>query len=929
MQSKNALGNLKNRYIAVLKKCNLLNVFGSLAVLGALTMGFGVSHAFAEAVNTGDVNSMDATNGNYQVLQPSDPNITHNDPVLTNDGTITDGGLYDWGLGDYTVGIFGYHGSGSKDYTFTNNGTIEIKKETTSDINFYYQPIAGMYALVDGNNSSSNTLTNTAKITLENKLTSNNQSSSLSTYAMYAVGIGNHVLTNEADGEITIITTGISANNYADPTSYGLVAQGDGNHELTNKGKITITSSTEGYDAPTTVAYGIAGSGDGQHTLINSNELTITNTATSPAGNSYVESYAMHADGMGSGHTLTNESDGVITITNTATSDSDAESRVQAMIIERGGDNKLTNAGRITINNTTTSKNGASTAYIWGMSTDAVGNHTLVNSGIIEITNEDNTSNEAETQIAAMHATGDGSHTLTNSGAIKINNKITSTNGIAISAVYGMFLPSSSGTEEYVLTNTGVIELMNEAKAGAGKVALSVTYEAGGESSFTVDTWATTLRTWSANDTVFGLANGKTITFANGTEGATFILRPGTAEQGFVMGEEYKVANMIAIADANGEMQLQDTINNSIIGSIAEVKTELDILEARIDDSDPDSPTVSLHTVALEMPALDVVTGQLSINENQLVNVATQIQATVLNIYKAANYSGPVSTDNNTASIEAGIAAGSVNYQPRWAIFGTPYGSYISNSKYDSNTGTYGITAGASYSFNPQLALGFHLDFNGSSSDANALDYDATSFAFGVNGNYFINSNWYVNGQATLSFASNDVEYNLLGETASDDFSSTSFFAGINTGYVFEIKENNFLIPEIGLSYLYSSSDSYNFDFVINDVYDMGIYSNDYSALYGTLTLTWEGNYAMNNSLLVPSLGVGIRQNLSGNDIDSKYEFLGVSEKTTVSTDSTTFLVNAGLEWTSGNFTIGAFYDGGFGSDQQSHTGSLQAIYRF
>ncbi len=99
--------------------------------------------------------------------------------------------------------------------------------------------------------------------------------------------------------------------------------------------------------------------------------------------------------------------------------------------------------------------------------------------------------------------------------------------------------------------------------------------------------------------------------------------------------------------------------------------------------------------------------------------------------------------------------------------------------------------------------------------------------------------------------------------------------------------------------------------------------------LYGTASLTWEGHFAMNDSLLVPSVGVGIRQNLTGSDIDSAYDLLGATERAIVSTDSTTFLVNAGLEWTSGNFTIGAFYDGGFGSDQQSHTGSLQAIYRF
>ena len=38
-QTKGAIGNLLNRYRAVLKKCHLLNTFGSLAVAGMLVMG--------------------------------------------------------------------------------------------------------------------------------------------------------------------------------------------------------------------------------------------------------------------------------------------------------------------------------------------------------------------------------------------------------------------------------------------------------------------------------------------------------------------------------------------------------------------------------------------------------------------------------------------------------------------------------------------------------------------------------------------------------------------------------------------------------------------------------------------------------------------------------------------------------------------------
>lgn len=50
--TKGAIGNLINRYKAVLKKCHLLNVFGSLAVAGMLVMG-GAAAAGAATVTTG------------------------------------------------------------------------------------------------------------------------------------------------------------------------------------------------------------------------------------------------------------------------------------------------------------------------------------------------------------------------------------------------------------------------------------------------------------------------------------------------------------------------------------------------------------------------------------------------------------------------------------------------------------------------------------------------------------------------------------------------------------------------------------------------------------------------------------------------------------------------------------------------------------
>lgn len=67
--TKGAIGNLINRYKAVLKKCHLLNVFGSLAVAGMLVMG-GAGVAGAEGGNEGSLPEKLEEN---KVLDSQDP----------------------------------------------------------------------------------------------------------------------------------------------------------------------------------------------------------------------------------------------------------------------------------------------------------------------------------------------------------------------------------------------------------------------------------------------------------------------------------------------------------------------------------------------------------------------------------------------------------------------------------------------------------------------------------------------------------------------------------------------------------------------------------------------------------------------------------------------------------------------------------------
>ncbi len=87
MQSKNALNNLIKRYKAVLKKCHILNTFGSLLMFSMLSLGaahalmhpnMAVAASGVEEIQT-DGTASDANNGNYtlntDIIGGADPDV--------------------------------------------------------------------------------------------------------------------------------------------------------------------------------------------------------------------------------------------------------------------------------------------------------------------------------------------------------------------------------------------------------------------------------------------------------------------------------------------------------------------------------------------------------------------------------------------------------------------------------------------------------------------------------------------------------------------------------------------------------------------------------------------------------------------------------------------------------------------------------------
>lgn len=90
--TKGAIGNLINRYRAVLKKCHLLNVFGSLAVAGMLVMGGAAAAGAAapyQSLTTsqtieGDIN-YNGSDDNIIIAQGYDPNGSAGELTFTGE----------------------------------------------------------------------------------------------------------------------------------------------------------------------------------------------------------------------------------------------------------------------------------------------------------------------------------------------------------------------------------------------------------------------------------------------------------------------------------------------------------------------------------------------------------------------------------------------------------------------------------------------------------------------------------------------------------------------------------------------------------------------------------------------------------------------------------------------------------------------------
>ncbi len=539
----------------------------------------------------------------------------------------------------------------------------------------------------------------------------------------------------------------------------------------------------------------------------------------------------------------------------------------------RGGANStLANNGTITAS--------ATTNWAFGMSGGA--NSTLVNSGTITATSTG----------SSYGMDGGNDSTLVNSGTV------TAIATGATAEAHGMTL--ARGT----VANYGLVRVSAPNPAKAWEVYNTSTYSS---DTVRITDWATDLRDFTTYK-VFGSDGGK-LDFSS----STFILRPGDKARGFVWGKDYAVADMV---DGNYGQ-----------GTVASATAEVPWLRARLTGTNWKDQKLSLHhnVTAKTNPGQNVSRQGVALVAHQMFSLTDAL---------GVQQSPSPAPGHITTASGPDLGPDSRSDDNGWSGFLTPYFSYVDNSDLDYNATIVGFMAGATRRFTERFSAGAHVGFSHTDVSADLADQngDTLTGLLGLHALYKLTPEWYVRGQLTgfLSRASNDWKSGLSAYPlyADADVDSRGVYASLNTGYAWRINASNTLTPELGLSWLWSHQDAYSLkwkDRLGNRLscYDLDYKAEDYTALYGTAMVRWQGAFALGDSVLRPSLGLGLRQTLTDNDVKSRLTTNGSSFSTRVSEDDTTALAEAGLSWQRGNTTLGFTYTGDYGSDQRVHAGWL------
>lgn len=256
--TKGAIGNLINRYKAVLKKCHLMNTFGSLAVAGMLVMG-GAGVAVAADPDV-------ALQGQNDYSSKTDPNVNH----LMGGWLVNDAATAGDAKGDITLTVNGgkiseiIGGSYAKGLTASGGSLLTVKHgdittTISGDQTISAEFVVGGSKVAGG--AGANLETGKTTLTIEN-----------GTFGVagettdYELVMGGNYAKTAGDSKLITATTKGSSVTVNDGTFHASVVGGSVAHNYSGNGSITVTDNgatsvniTGGTFAPSSSASDVVG----------------------------------------------------------------------------------------------------------------------------------------------------------------------------------------------------------------------------------------------------------------------------------------------------------------------------------------------------------------------------------------------------------------------------------------------------------------------------------------------------------------------------------------------------------------------------------------------------------------------------------------------------------------------------------------------
>lgn len=319
----------------------------------------------------------------------------------------------------------------------------------------------------------------------------------------------------------------------------------------------------------------------------------------------------------------------------------------------------------------------------------------------------------------------------------------------------------------------------------------------------------------------------------------------------------------------------------------------------------------------------------INANDAQLRSLATQLQpetnraaqsatlsATGLTASAIGNRAASVGANSGDALIETGawvkVLSGKSDQGTRGGIAG-----YDSDSK--------GLIVGADGKLNEQTTLGLafsHVRTDVSSDNGN--DTDVTTNLLSAYGSWE-QGPYSVLGTLSLGKGDNESKRYVAGERAKGDYDSSILAADLNAGYTIKLNENLSVVPTVATRYSKIKIDGFT-EKGTAAALRTGSQSLEVFDLGAGVRL--DGQYGD----FMPSARLMAFHDFAQDNADSTSSFaLGGNTFVTSGAPATkwTYEAGIGLDWTKGNYTIGASYDYTRKADFNADTMTLKARYDF